>query len=66
MVKIIKNISVFSYRLCIFLNSCPLQIWTLKTSNKDMSKTIKACSLRFCQLKDYLVNMMVDKLWLRA
>ena len=35
-----------------FFELMPLQIWTSKTSNKDISKTIKASSLRFGQLKE--------------
>ena len=38
--------------LCIFSSYCPLQIWTSKTFNKDISKTITASSLRFGQLKE--------------
>ena len=30
----------------------PLQIWTSKTSNKDISKAITASSIRFGQLKE--------------
>ena len=47
----------FVIALCIFFSKCPLQIWTSKTSNNDISKTITACtitacSLRFGQLKE--------------
>ena len=33
-----------------FSSDCPLQIWPLKTYNKDISKTITASRLRFGQL----------------
>ena len=37
-------------------------MWTSKTSNKDILKTITASSLRFGQLKEDGVNRMMDKL----
>ena len=55
----------FVIAIAFFFSSCPLQIWTSKTSNKDISKTIIASSLRFGQLKEAvnsLVNRMVNKL----
>ena len=56
-----------------FSSNCPLQIWTSKTCNKDISKTITAIysSLRFFQLievkrlpgeKDGGEILLIDKL----
>ena len=40
-------------KVILFCSSyCPLQIWTLKTCNEDISKTIIASSLKFGQLID--------------
>ena len=35
-----------------FSSNSPLQIWTSKICNKDISKTITASSLRFGHLKE--------------
>ena len=37
-------------KLLFFSNYLPLQIWTLKISNNDISKTITARSFKFGQL----------------
>ena len=42
--KIRKNVCFFSS------NYCPLQIWTLKISNQDISKIILARSFKLGQL----------------
>ena len=42
----------FFYRPLHFFSKCPLQIWTAKTSNKDILNPITASSLRFGQLKE--------------
>ena len=44
LVKIKKNVILF------FLNYLPLQIWTLKICNHDISKTITARSFKLGQL----------------
>ena len=36
--------------ILFFSSYCPLQIWTLKTCNKDIAKTIPASGLKFGQL----------------
>ena len=48
-----KNYFIFFSSYCslhIYLSYCPLQIWTWKLCNKDISKTITASILRFSQL----------------
>ena len=42
--KILKKVVIF------FSNYPPLQIWTLKTCNHDISKTITARSFKLSQL----------------
>ena len=42
--KISKKVNIF------FLNYLPLQIWTLKICNHDISKTITARSFKLGQL----------------
>ena len=42
--KIKKKVIVF------FLNYLPLQIWTLKICNHDISKTLTARRFKLCQL----------------
>ena len=37
-------------KVCFFSNYLPLQIWTLKTCNHDISKTITARSFKLGQL----------------
>ena len=37
-------------KVVVFSNYLPLQIWTLKICNHDISKTITAISLKFGQL----------------
>ena len=36
----------------VFFNYLPLQIWTLKTCNNDISKTVTNRSFKLCQLKE--------------
>ena len=36
--------------ILLFSSYCPLQIWTLKTCNEDISKTVIASGLKFGQL----------------
>ena len=45
-----KVIIYFSYCSLQFSSNCPLQIWTSKIFNKDISKTITDSSLRFGHL----------------
>ena len=47
-----KYISFFTYHHCIFFKLKPFANLDIKTSNKDISKTITASSLRLGQLKE--------------
>ena len=47
--------SILQKVILFFLSYCPLQILTLKTCNKDISKIIIASSFKRGQLIDYLV-----------
>ena len=59
-----QNIFFYFFKLLpyAFFELLPLQIWTSKTCNKDISKTILASSFRFGQRVDYLEKRMSDKL----
>ena len=49
----IGKLLVGNIKKVVFSSYCPLTIWTLKTCNKDISKTITACSYKIGKLIEY-------------